>query len=400
MKTPKRQLNPIQNYFRFMRNIYGEDLLEDFLISTVASVLVIRLFLSLTGYPQLGGGGLHIAHMLWGGLFMLAAIFILLGFLSRPAHELAAVIGGLGFGAFIDEVGKYVTNDNNYFFQPTVAIIYVTLILVYLAVRMVFDYKPLTKHENLANVFEIIKQASVNGLDSQEEERISTLLAQCTQDDPLVKKLREMLPHIRVVKTRLPHLLDRVENRLYYLYQGIVNRWWFGGVVIAFFAFTTVTGFSYVTVLIAWLWTTIIGVIALFIVLVALLQFWRSRIPNLQVPLSVGVVVITILMMWAILVNPGNVSLQFVEWALFACSSVSSVFTIIGIILMARSRLKAYRMFQFGTVISVLLTQVFAFYQYQFYALIGLFLSILLLLALRFMINRELVKTDKEAAPA
>ena len=400
MKIDKKEINPIQNYFRFMRNIYGEDLLEDFLVSAVASLLLIRLFLSVTGYPQLGGGGLHIAHMLWGGLLMLAALFILLGFLSRPAHELAAVLGGLGFGAFIDEIGKYVTNDNNYFFEPTIAIIYVTMIIVYLAIRMVFDFRPLTKQEDLANVFEILKQASVNGLDSQDEQRIYALLGQVSKDDPLVIKLKEMLPYIQVFRTRRPHLLNRIEGNLYTMYQNVVNRWWFAGVVIAFFAFTTITSFSYVTALIAWLWTAIIGAIGAFVILLALLQFWRSHIPNLQVPLSAAVVFITVLMMWAILVNPGDVSLSFVEWALFVCSSISSVFTIVGIILMARSRLKAYRMFQLGMLISVLLTQVFAFYQYQFYALISLLLNILLLLALRFMINRELVNSSKKLPPA
>ncbi|MCW5980017.1 MAG: hypothetical protein KIT09_18185 [Bryobacteraceae bacterium] len=32
-------------------------------MSAVAAILSIRLFLELTGYPKLGGGGLHIAHM-------------------------------------------------------------------------------------------------------------------------------------------------------------------------------------------------------------------------------------------------------------------------------------------------------------------------------------------------
>lgn len=41
-----------------------------------------RLALQLVGYPRLGGGGFHIAHLLWGGLLMLAAIVLLLGFLT------------------------------------------------------------------------------------------------------------------------------------------------------------------------------------------------------------------------------------------------------------------------------------------------------------------------------
>jgi hypothetical protein len=44
------------------------------LISSIATILVIRTELWLTNYPRLGGSGRHIAHLLWGGLLMLLAI--------------------------------------------------------------------------------------------------------------------------------------------------------------------------------------------------------------------------------------------------------------------------------------------------------------------------------------
>ena len=62
----------------FVRSVYAEILLEDFFVSAVASVLAIRFYLHVTGFPQLGVGPLHIAHMLWGGLLMLIALVILL----------------------------------------------------------------------------------------------------------------------------------------------------------------------------------------------------------------------------------------------------------------------------------------------------------------------------------
>ena len=63
------------------------DLLDAFLVSAIATLIVIRIFLEATGYPQLGGGGLHIAHVLWGGLGMLAAIVLKPH--SRAHHFLA-----------------------------------------------------------------------------------------------------------------------------------------------------------------------------------------------------------------------------------------------------------------------------------------------------------------------
>src|SRR5919201_1741204 len=108
------------------------DLLDTFLVSAVAAVIVIRIFLEATGYPQLGGGGLHIAHVLWGGLGMLVAIVLLLLFLTSTTRLVAALIGGAGFGAFVDELGKFVTSDNDYFFKPTPALLYVVFVVLVL----------------------------------------------------------------------------------------------------------------------------------------------------------------------------------------------------------------------------------------------------------------------------
>jgi len=55
------------NYF--IKNIEAGDYLENFLISAVASILIIRVFLALTNYPQVSGGVFHISHLLWGGDF-------------------------------------------------------------------------------------------------------------------------------------------------------------------------------------------------------------------------------------------------------------------------------------------------------------------------------------------
>jgi hypothetical protein len=86
-------------------------------------------------YPQVGGSKLHIAHVLWGGLLLLAALLTTLSFLSPAAKPLAATAGGVGFGLFIDEVGKFVTKDVNYFYRPAIAIIYEQIHLQLAATR-------------------------------------------------------------------------------------------------------------------------------------------------------------------------------------------------------------------------------------------------------------------------
>ena len=111
-------------------------LLETFLIAAVATVLIIRTELWLTNYPQLGGHGLHIAHLLYGGVFMAVAIGILLMFLGRGPWRPAGLIGGIGFGFFIDELGKFITEDNNYFYKPAAGVIYVVFITMFLVLRL------------------------------------------------------------------------------------------------------------------------------------------------------------------------------------------------------------------------------------------------------------------------
>lgn len=46
------------------QNVQAVARLELFVIFAVTAILGTRAFLALTGYPQLGGNGLHVAHML------------------------------------------------------------------------------------------------------------------------------------------------------------------------------------------------------------------------------------------------------------------------------------------------------------------------------------------------
>ena len=53
------------------------------LVSFIVTVSLTRLSLSLSGYPMLGGGELHIAHVLWGGLLLFVGTLLLLLFSNR-----------------------------------------------------------------------------------------------------------------------------------------------------------------------------------------------------------------------------------------------------------------------------------------------------------------------------
>jgi hypothetical protein len=112
------------------------DRIDTFVVTGVVTILAIRAYLSLTGYPQIGSDTLHIAHVLFGGAFLVLALLLVI-LSDRPNKLLAAFLGGIGFGLFIDEIGKFITKDNNYFYEPSVGIIYIIFLLIWVGSRLV-----------------------------------------------------------------------------------------------------------------------------------------------------------------------------------------------------------------------------------------------------------------------
>lgn len=139
------------------------------LISFAGTVIATRSFLELTGYPRIGGGDLHIAHAFFGGVFLFVASLLPLLLAGRAVYRTSAVLGGIGIGLFIDEVGKLITSQNNYFYPAAAPIIYATFLLaalVWVRARRKADADP---RSQLLTALQLLEE-SVEG-DLQEEER-------------------------------------------------------------------------------------------------------------------------------------------------------------------------------------------------------------------------------------
>ncbi len=371
-----------------LRSVRAETLLENFFVAAITSVLVIRLYLSLTGYPQLGTGHFHIAHVLWGGLLMLIAIIMLLTFLNNSVKDLAAVIGGMGFGAFIDEIGKLITSDNDYFFQPAVALIYIFFILLYLVIRIIGREQQLSCDDRIVNAFDVMKEISAHKMRPEDRQLALTLLRDCPEG--IVRKnLEAILLNTPPDYTNGMSLALRFKSLVNRWYGYAVTRWWFNGTVIGFFAFVSITSLYSLIVAVQWSTGLALGISGAVLLVGVLLLEKQSRLRNLHLLVSVVIIVVSILVTWSLLVSLKVYPFSFLNWAHFVFTSVSGIITVVGLLIMTVSRLRAYHIFRLSILVSIFLTQVLAFYQSQFLALAGLIVNILILLALRYMINNE-----------
>jgi hypothetical protein len=107
------------------------------LVSCALTVALTRLFLVLTGYPQIGNSTFHLAHALWGGLALFFAAIMSLIVQNRGSAVIVALLTGAGFGLFVDEVGKFITQKNDYFFPLAAPIVYASLLLILLLTELV-----------------------------------------------------------------------------------------------------------------------------------------------------------------------------------------------------------------------------------------------------------------------
>jgi hypothetical protein len=343
---------------RPVRSVDIGPLQDTFLISAVTMIIVIRLQLWVTNYPQLGGGKLHIAHLLWGGLFMLIAIGLLLSFLGRGWRRPAAVIGGIGFGFFVDELGKFVTSDNDYFFKPTAAMIYILFIVLYFVTRWMQTRRGFSDRENLFNAIDLFAEAARRDFDEHQKARALALLDRAG-NGPLVEPLRALVRQTDAIPAPAPGRLRRTGERLRaWCFRVVEGRWfqrplvwglglWAGVVFLSVLVLLTALGFK----------------------LAGADQVFRSdaldgpSIPNL---------------------------------ASIVSSAATAGLIAVGIVKLRREdRVGGYRMLDRAMLIQIFITQVFVFVESSFAAVTGLLLSILLLVTIRHVERQE-----REAAAA
>ena len=324
----------------FVRSIYvGRDL-ELFLVTAVATILLVRGILAATGWPQLGGGKIHFAHLLWGGLGMLIALVLFMSMEGRLWKILATLSAGIGFGLFIDELGKFITSDNDYFFQPAIAIVYVIFVVLLLVARTLSRDVAVSPQSALVNAFDLAKEAVIRDMDETERAEALALLARCDQSDPIVRRLTTMVTGMAGLPKGAPTFFLRLKARLGGLYRRLSGNRWFRIVVVGWYA---------------------------LVVLVALAA-------------AIG---------YAVSSGATFADLSFAEKGELISAAAAGALVVVGIVRWRRSRLGAYRWFERAMLVTIFLYEFFAFYQEQLTAVFGLAVTLITYVTIRLMIREE-----------
>jgi hypothetical protein len=198
------------------------------LVSFAGSVTLTRLFLAMTGYPQLGGGELHIAHALWGGLFLFIAALLPLLYANRWVYLAGAILAGLGVGLFIDEIGKFITQSNNYFYPLAAPIVYAFFVATAMLYQRLRRHNLRSVRDELYSAFDALEEVLEQDLDEVERTALEARLryvAENTNRDDLKQLAQDLLEFLRTESLHLAERRPGPLERLYKTWQKFEARW-------------------------------------------------------------------------------------------------------------------------------------------------------------------------------
>lgn len=315
--------------------------------------MLLRFYLSVMGYPSIGGEKYHIAHMLWGGVLMVTAFVLNFAFLGNRIQRMVALLGGVGFGVFIDEIGKFITRDNDYFFRPSVGIIYAIFVVLYITTTFLTREQKLTSEEYQLNALRSLEEAIHHDMDRHERSAARQLLSHARQSDVLTQRLHALLYEVPVVPPAQSKLITR--------WRKAISEWYE--------------------------------------------RMWQAR--SSRVIVRVFFVAQSLFFMVAVLATVYNNIDQakdffagrsdyghsLVMGQLFS-SVIAAVFVLFGVRWLRRSRLRAFEWFRRATLLNLLLTEFFMFSRVQFGAMPSFIFNLALLTIINVVIAEEARRTQ------
>ena len=317
------------------RELRATTYLIAFVVATVATVLVTRGVLAAAGFPQLSGSGLHVAHVLWGGLLMALALVLVMSFVGPMIRPVVAVIGGIGFGLFIDEVGKFVTSENDYFFRPAAAIMYVVIVLFVLLIQALHGRHRPQPEELLAGALVEAVGGAAGGISDGRRARALALVEQAG-DQPAAAETAAMLRALPRTTRQVGDPLTWIGDRVRRVGGAIVTKRWLRITLVVILCINAASGL----------------LTALIVILIQVLPASVSK----------------------------NLSAGASAWVAIP-AGLAAVCVVVGIRRLRQDPRSAYTWFERAVLIDLLLTQPFVVATDQFSALPSIIIDLLMLAA-------------------
>ena len=271
---------------------------------------------------------------------MATSIILLFSFLNTRVVTIAAILGGVGFGTFIDELGKFITRDNNYFFEPTVAIMYVIFILLFFAFRLIEREKKISQEEYLSNAFELTREVILEDAGEETKERAQEMLENIDAKNSAAMYLGKILSEVDLRKEKAT--FDEIaRQKLDMFYRKIVKHKYFNFIII------------------------------LIVIAVSIANLYKSSDFITRY------------------LTAGKLSSSFIDMGQFLSSALAVSFSILGFFWIKKSRVMAYIRFKDSIYISIFLTQFFDFYDNQFGAVFILIVNLVALWIVEYAIFEE-----------
>jgi hypothetical protein len=266
---------------------------------------------------------------------MALALVLVMSFVGPVIRPLVAVIGGIGFGLFIDEVGKFVTSENDYFFRPAAAIIYVVIVLFVLLIQAMHGRRRPQPEELLAGALVEAVGGAAGGISDGRRTRALALVEQAG-DQPAAAETAAMLRALPRTTRQFGDPLTWMGDRVRRIGGAIVTKRWLRITLVVILCLSAAAGL----------------LTALIVILIEVLP------ADLAKHLSAGTS----------------------AWGAIP-AALAAICVVVGIRRLRQSPRSAYTWFERAVLIDLLLTQPFVVAADQFSALPSIIIDLLMLAA-------------------
>jgi hypothetical protein len=156
-------------------------------------------------------------------LIWFAGSLIQLIFANHRALDISAILIGIGTGLFIDVIGKFITQTNDYFYPAAAPIIYAFFLVILFIFSLTRKKKELSPRELLYNTLEQFEEVLEGDLSDVERDRMIGELSAISQkkDTSDLQRLAKFFQNILEDKDQkvIPHQPDLFDK---------IDTWWLG----------------------------------------------------------------------------------------------------------------------------------------------------------------------------